>query len=79
MSEPSCTYCGSDVETHQPVYVAERVNGCGHDGEGESGNQGDDTHGRAPVGQFCNYACLSAYIDREELIHGSACSFDPAA
>lgn len=24
-----CTYCGSDVGDHDPVYVAEDVGGCG--------------------------------------------------
>lgn len=31
---------------------------------------------RVPVGDFCNYACLSAYIDDEKLVYGDACSFD---
>ena len=34
---------------------------------------------RVPTGQFCNYACLSAYIDKEELVYGDACTFDPSA
>jgi hypothetical protein len=33
--------------------------------------------GRVLVGQFCNYACLSAYIGDEELTYGAACSWSP--
>jgi len=55
-----CTYCGSDVERHDPVVVTERL----------------DT-GTSPSGQFCNYACLSAYIDEEELTYGTACEWNP--
>ena len=60
MSETPCTYCGSDVEAHQPVSLFERA-----DGE------------RVPAGDLCNYACLSAHIDENELVYGDACSFDP--
>lgn len=55
-----CTFCGSDVDAHDPVFVEER---------------GDD--GRGPAGRFCNYACLSAWIDAEEKTEGAACRFDP--
>jgi hypothetical protein len=51
-----CTYCGSDVYGHDPVFV-------------EEGADGD----REPAGQFCNYACLSAHIDEEDLIVGACC------
>jgi hypothetical protein len=54
-----CTYCGSDVYDHDPVFVEEGA--------------GDD---REPAGQFCNYACLSAHIDEEELITGACCQVD---
>lgn len=27
-------------------------------------------------GQFCNYGCLAAHIQREGLAHGSTCSVD---
>ncbi|WP_433625691.1 hypothetical protein [Halomicrococcus sp. NG-SE-24] len=50
-----CTYCGSDVTAHDPVFVAEGV---------------DE---RQPVGRFCNYACLTAYVDEEELTSGACC------
>ncbi|MUV90521.1 hypothetical protein GJ629_11930 [Halapricum sp. CBA1109] len=32
---------------------------------------------RDPVGGFCNYACLSAYIDEAELTDGAACTWSP--
>ncbi len=34
---------------------------------------------RRPAGQFCNYACLSAHIDGENLETGACCTFDPTA
>jgi len=71
MTETACTYCGSDVETHQPVYVFERATG-------NDGNEDSAVRDRTPAGQFCNYACLSASIDEEELVYGDACSFDPS-
>jgi len=55
-----CTYCGSDVYAHEPLFL-------------ESAADGD----REQAGQFCNYACLSAYIDEENLTEGAACAFDP--
>jgi hypothetical protein len=33
--------------------------------------------GRTPVGGFCNYACLAAHIDDEELTYGAACQWSP--
>ncbi|MFC7214621.1 hypothetical protein ACFQO4_11105 [Saliphagus sp. GCM10025334] len=53
-----CTYCGSDVECHDPVFVSEAT---------------DD--GRERAGQFCNYACLAAYIDEQALTVGAACEW----
>lgn len=32
---------------------------------------------RQPVGGFCNYACLAAHIDDEELTFGAACEWKP--
>jgi len=32
---------------------------------------------RVSVGGFCNYACLSAYIDANELTCGAPCSWSP--
>ncbi|MFB6113120.1 MAG: hypothetical protein ABEJ58_03325 [Halodesulfurarchaeum sp.] len=55
----ACTYCGSEVEEHDPVYVEE---------QGETG--------RIERGRFCNYACLQAYIEDEDLVLGAACHVD---
>ncbi|WP_396612318.1 hypothetical protein ACH9L7_03295 [Haloferax sp. S1W] len=33
---------------------------------------------RVDVGAFCNYACLSAYIDEESLTTGASCEWEPA-
>ena len=55
-----CTYCGSDVYAHEPLFLESET-----DGE------------REPVGQFCNYACLTSYVDEEGLAVGNACAFDP--
>lgn len=54
-----CTYCGSNVHRHEPVFVQE-----------------DTEFRRVDVGQFCNYACLSAYIEEEGLADGAACEVD---
>lgn len=32
---------------------------------------------RVPTGQFCNYACLSSWIDEEGLTTGAACEWTP--
>lgn len=63
---PTCTYCGSDVDAHDPVYVEERV-----DNDSDSG--GD----RQQTGQFCNYACLAQHIEDEGLTDGAACEWTP--
>lgn len=55
-----CTYCGSDVYAHDPLFL-------------ESGDDGE----REAVGQFCNYACLTAHVDEENLTAGACCQFDP--
>jgi hypothetical protein len=55
-----CSYCGSNIERHDPVFVAETDDGQ-----------------RVPSSQFCNYACLSAYIEEEELTSGAACEWSP--
>lgn len=31
---------------------------------------------REQTGQFCNYACLSAHIDEENLVIGTCCTID---
>nr|WP_255170555.1 hypothetical protein [Natrononativus amylolyticus] len=56
--ENECTYCGSDGERHDPIFVNEGTNA--------SANR---------MGQFCNYACLAAYIEEEELTYGAACEW----
>ena len=33
--------------------------------------------GREPAGQFCNYACLKAYIEDEGLEIGASCEWSP--
>lgn len=52
-----CTYCGSDVVHHDPVYVMEDVNSCG--------GGGSDA--------FCNYSCLVSWIESEGKIEGDSC------
>ncbi|WP_123536077.1 eL24 family ribosomal protein [Halosimplex salinum] len=32
-----------------------------------------------PVGQFCNYACLTEHVEREGLVVGDACEWSPDA
>jgi hypothetical protein len=53
---------------------------CGSDGEAHQPVSVAEREGgkRVPVGDFCNYACLSAYIDDEELVYGASCAFDPS-
>ena len=55
-----CTYCRSDVERHDPVFVNEETNGS-----------------TTQTGKFCNYACLAAYIEEEELTNGTVCEWNP--
>lgn len=52
----SCTYCESDIDAHDPVFLRDE------DGQ---------------IGQFCNLACLSTYIDEEALVVGDACEWSP--
>lgn len=52
-----CTFCESDVDAHDPVFVETKT-----DGE------------RERAGQFCNYACLSAWIDAEGKVRGTRAS-----
>ena len=32
---------------------------------------------RTPAGQFCNYACLTAWVEREGLETGACCTWSP--
>lgn len=36
----------------------------------------DSDDGREQAGQFCNYACLEAYIDENELTEGACCQIE---
>lgn len=54
-----CVYCGSQVEAHDPVFVAE------------------NSPESAPLA-FCNYACLHAHIEAEELTTGASCEWSPS-
>lgn len=56
-----CTYCGCDVEAHDPVFVYEE-----RPADGE----------RVPAGQFCNYACLSTHVEESGLADGAVCRLD---
>lgn len=58
-----CTYCGCEVAAHDPVYVEERD---------------EDTGERVPAGAFCNYACLVAHVEAEDLQAGATCELDAA-
>lgn len=57
----ACTYCDANVYEHDPVFVE------------ELGDAGD----RDAAGRFCNYACLSAHIEENDLVTGAACRVDP--
>lgn len=57
----ACTYCGSDVHRHTPVYVEAAA----------------DDGGREPAGRFCNYACLKAHIEDAGLETGASCEWVP--
>ena len=35
-----------------------------------------DDDGRQSAGRFCNYACLSAHIEENELTDGACCKID---
>jgi len=55
----ACTFCGADVDAHDPVVV--------HEGS---------TDGPL-AGRFCNYACLTAYVESAGLAAGAACAWEP--
>jgi hypothetical protein len=59
----ACTYCGSDVGDHSPVCVCECADGTGSDIDA----------------RFCNYGCLQAHIDENDLVTGTACEWSPGA
>ena len=68
-----CTYCGCDVEAHDPVYVEREAREP--EGDRASTEGGDE---RRRTGQFCNYGCLSAHIEVEGLATGTTCNLDAA-
>jgi len=60
-----CAYCGCEVEAHDPVAVYE---------------SGDDAEGRGSLaGEFCNWGCLAAYVDEEDVATGTTCNWTPDA
>jgi len=46
----------------------------GGSAKGESA-EGGSAKGESAAGQFCNYACLAAYIEEEGLTEGAACEW----
>lgn len=54
-----CTYCGADVDAHDPIVVHRR------DADGPL------------VGQFCNFACLTAHVEDDGLTENAACAWEP--
>lgn len=56
-----CAFCGGDVRQHDPVCICECADGTASDVDV----------------RFCNYACLRAYIDAEELTTGDRCEWNP--
>jgi len=67
----ACTYCGHDVMAHDPVFLQEPV-------EDDVADVGPDDAAidRHDVGRFCNYACLAAYVEDEDLATGACCRID---
>lgn len=59
---PDCAYCGCDVANHDPVCVCTCSDGTD-----------DEIDYR-----FCNFGCLSAYIEDDELTTGTACEWSPS-
>ncbi|WP_257301120.1 hypothetical protein [Haloarchaeobius sp. FL176] len=58
-SDETCTYCGSRIFDHEPIFVCDCTAECGSSG------------------YFCNYACLSAHIEENELPYANACEWSP--
>lgn len=63
-----CTYCGCEVEAHDPVAVYETA----VDG-------GDDVDRDVLAGEFCNWGCLSAYAAESDVATGTSCNWSPDA
>ncbi|NHN42085.1 hypothetical protein G9C85_10655 [Halorubellus sp. JP-L1] len=68
----ACTYCGCDVEAHDPVVVYERE----PDAVEESASvalEGDES----PAGTFCNWGCVSAYARQSDVATETTCNWPP--
>lgn len=63
-----CTYCGCEVEAHDPVVVHERAPDAAGDSDAD-----------APADAFCNWGCLSAYASESDVATGTACNWTPDA
>lgn len=61
-----CTYCGCEVEAHDPVVVHERA-------------PGDVDAAGSPAGAFCNWGCLSAHATESDVATGTTCNWTPDA
>jgi hypothetical protein len=59
-----CTYCGCEVEAHDPVVVY----------ESDPAAVGDGT---ASAGEFCNWGCLAAFVDESDVTAGTSCNWSP--
>lgn len=73
-----CTYCGCEIEAHDPVFVFESSDeDGGKSDEGSDGvGDGGESDERVPAGRFCNYACLSAHVEEAGLADGATCRLD---
>lgn len=50
---------------------------CGADADAHDPLRLDDPETGETLGYFCNYACLSAHVDEENLTAGDACEWAP--
>jgi hypothetical protein len=55
-----CTYCGLDVDAHDPICLRDCDEHC------------------SQLGRFCNFGCLQAHIEENDLTTGSCCSWQPS-
>jgi hypothetical protein len=65
-----CTYCGCEVEAHDPLAVYET-------GDGDS--DGDGPESGTLAGEFCNWGCLAAYVAESDVATGTSCNWTPDA
>ncbi|MFC6951925.1 hypothetical protein [Halorubellus litoreus] len=59
-----CTYCGCEVEAHDPVVVF------------ESAPDAVDARDGSEFA-FCNWGCLSAYSTESDVATGTTCNWTP--